>query len=302
MKLYKVSMIAALTLLLGTMAWCGVSATITAPVLTLYTLEAQSVDGMLILLPLILGGLISAKWSCRLPSPLPQMIIAALLCAGYVVVSEWLAQHTLEPLLSRLLEAPEEMVLLLLRLWALSLPALSMASAICALPSLFTAPSPYKSRAILSLITLLALIVMADSIIALLEWPTLTWNRIARDLPVLSLNRYAAMLRSAMRIYNSIPVLPRLIVSAVILLVTGRALYVAGLRMLRRDNFGVVRPTPPDARPADDISRTEPLSFGSRINAQDAAMLDALAAQTISGRPIGLDTATGSVSIPSLRR
>lgn len=324
MKVYKASMLIAAAVIALLMAWCGVAAAVTAPVLVLQAVQTRSVTGMLLLTVLLLSGMIAAQMSRQLPSPLPQLLMSAALGTGYTVITAWLGGLTA----SQLAEKAAELLPRAIQTTGLVLPALSAASAMCSLPFILTKRTRRKSHALLSFFALLALIVAADSVMVLLDLPVLTWQRIAQHISALSASRYKGMLLAAMQAYNGIPILARLIPSAVIVLILGRAEYVAGCRKLHRrtraaqsrqtatqparppvsrpaapaprPSASASQPAAPAPRPAASVQRSQPRSSG--ISARDSALLDALAAQTISGRPIGLNTATGIPSVTENRR
>lgn len=311
MKHYKVSMLIAAAVTAILMAWCGVTATVTAPVLALYAVEEHCAVGILMLTVLGLSGMITAQLSRRMPSPFPQLLVSAALGTGYTAVTAWMNGRTS----SQLGSALEDLILRSFQVSGLILPTIVALSAFFSLPAFFEKNIRRKSHALLNLFTLLALIVTADSIMAILDLPGLRWQQLAYSLSILSISRYRNMLQTAVQEYTSIPLLFRLIAGSLCLLVLGRAQYIAGLRKLQRRSAAVrSRPiTPPPARsivaaarPAEPVSRSvasavqrsQPRSTG--ISARDSAMLDALAAQTISGRPIGLNIATGIPNITGI--
>lgn len=305
MKLYKATMLIAAAVISILMAWCGVVAAVTTPVLMIYAVEQHSAVGVLMLAVLVLSGLIAARLSCRIPSPFPQLFISAALGAGYTVIAAWMDSLAVDQL------ALDGLIRRAFQITGLVFPAVASASAVFSLPAFFSKNIRRKNHAILNLGTLLALIVTADSVMTLLDLPVLTWQQIAQPLSILTISRYRSMLLAIMQTYTGIPLLLRLGVGAFFLLVLGRAQYVAGRRKLHRRTATAVpiRPAaPPSARPIAPLprpvvsaaSRSQPSSTG--INVQDSAMLDALAAQTISGHPIGLNTATGVPNVSGVRR
>ena len=313
MKVYKASMLIAAVVTAILMAWCGVTAAVTTPVLIIYTVEERNTVGVLLLTVLALSGLITSQASRKHPCPLPQLLMSMALGVGHTAVTAWMngfiADHP---------AALGGMIQRAFQTTGLILPAVAAASAVFSLPSLFVKNPSRKSHAVLNLFSLLALIVTADSAMTILDLPVLAWQQIAQSVSILSTSRYRNMLLAAMQAYNGISLLLRLTVSAFSLLVLGRAQYVAGRRKLQSHTATAApirpvappsarpiapspRPVPPSSRPVvSAASRSQPRSTG--INAQDSAMLDALAAQTISGRPIGLNTATGVPSIAETRR
>ncbi len=312
MKYYKVSMLIAAAGAAILMTWCGMAATVTAPVLALYAVEECSAVGILMLTVLGLSGMITAQLSRRMPSPFPQLLVSAVLGTGYTFSTAWMNGLTT----AQLETALEGLLLRSCQVSGLILPTMAALSALFSLPAFFVKDICRKSHALLNLFTLLALIVTVDSIMEILDLPVLRWQQLAHSLSILSISRYRNMLQTAMQAYASIPLLFRLIAGSLCLLVLGRAQYIAGLRKLQRRS-AAVRPrpiTPPPARPIvaaarppetlsrsvfSAAQRSQPRSTG--ISARDSAMLDALAAQTISGRPIGLNTATGIPNITRMR-
>lgn len=305
MKHYKVSMLIAAAVTAILMAWCGVAAAVTTPVLMIYAVETRSAVGVLMLAILALSGLIAAQLSRRLPSPLPQLLMSLALGAGYTAITAWMGGLAADQL------ALDGLILRAFQVTGLVLPAVAAASAVFSLPAFFEKNVRRKSHAVLNLGTLLALIVAAESAMTLLDLPVLTWQQIAQPLSILSIGRYRSMLLAAMEAYTAVPLLLRLTVGLFFLLVLGRAQYVAGHRKLQRRTASAARTRPaasPAARPVTPAARpiasssASPRPRSTGMNARDSAMLDALAAQTISGQPIGLNTATGVPSVAGARR
>lgn len=287
MKFYKVLMTAAALLAACMMAWCGVAATVSGCALAVCSVRNHT--GLLLMVVLVLSGVVAALLSRRIPSPLPQLLLSVVLGVLHTAFAVW-AEHP----------SPAEVPLNSL-LWdvfqtaAMALPTVSAAAALFSLPAAFARDVGRRSHALLSFFALLALIVTADAAMTLLDRYVLPWERLVRHVPGFTESLAADWIRPVLRFCTGIPVRLRLAGGALLLLLLGGGLYAAGKNKLRRSRDGLAY-LPQPRRSAPPVRRRT----GS-MNAQDAALLEAMAAQTVSGTPIGLNTATGAPNVAGVR-
>lgn len=278
---YKWMLILTMLLLFLMMGWCGMAMAAALPILPGWVLESRRVDCMTVMVLVLAAGLITTYWQHDGPCPLPQMLMSCLFGTGYVVMKQWEKGGDL----LALLDMGGAQLLKMAEVSALSFPAVTMSS------FLFTLLLPRERRAgikaaFLNLLMLILMILTADSLGKLLNLPNLEWTRVIYSFSGIRRNGYVSAIRHAMAFYMKIPPIFRAGAGAIGLWIVLPNLYRESLRRLNRVQTRT---------PSQTQFRTRGTS--AQMNARDLELLDALAAQTIAGNPVGLNTETGSVGL-----
>lgn len=284
---YKMILLITAVPLFLMMGWCGMAMITALPVIPGWIIGTRSFDNMTFIALMAATGLITTYWQKDAPCPLPQILMSALLGVGYIVIKLVEEYGTLMPVLS----TPGAYLLRLLKATAMFLPIVTVTSLLFTL----LLPCQRKTEARIAFLNLFMVIFMSiasDPVRTLLHLPKLEWTRILYAFPGLRYGRYMVVVRNIMNVYMRIPLVFRACAGA-----AGLCAMFSKLFREAENRLNGEQRQPPVQRYTVSPTQYRAQQPAAQMNARDLELLDALTAQTVSGNPVGLNTATGTVGL-----